>query len=269
MMQGIRLIACDLDGTLLDEAKRLPADFPELVKRLQALGVVFCPASGRQYHTIREQFAGISNGIPVIAENGSYVVLDGKELYSVCLDAASVHSILAATEELQRQVADFGIVLCGKHAAYIVRHDEAFVEQVTPYYLSLELVESFDAIDDEILKVAIYDFESSEHNVYPHMQQFSDSLQVVVSGSNWLDIMAAGVNKGTGLLALQNALAVSRSETAAFGDYLNDLEMLDGAEHSYAMANAHPQLLARAKHIAHANTENGVVRAIEAMLADL
>ncbi len=266
-MQGVRLIACDLDGTLLDDAKRLPAELPELVKRLQARGVVFCPASGRQYHTIREQFAPICSGIPVIAENGSYVVLDGKELYSICLDAASVQTILAATSALQRHNADFGIVLCGKRAAYIVRHDAAFVEQVTPYYLSLELVESFDAIDDEILKIAIYDFESSEQNVYPHMRQFADSLQVVVSGSNWLDIMAAGVNKGAGLLALQNTLAVGRSETAAFGDYLNDLEMLDGAEHSYAMANAHPQLRARAKYIADANTENGVVRAIEAMLA--
>jgi len=266
-MQGVRLIACDLDGTLLDEAKQLPTELPELVKRLQARGIVFCPASGRQYHTIREQFASICSGIPVIAENGSYVVLDGKELYSVCLDATSVRSILVATSELQRQVADFGIVLCGKRAAYIVRHDAAFVEQVAPYYLSLELVEYFDAIDDEILKIAIYDFESSERNIYPHMRQFADSLQVVVSGSNWLDIMAAGVNKGTGLLALQNALAISRSETAAFGDYLNDLEMLDGAEHSYAMANAHPQLRTRARYIADANTENGVVRAIEAMLA--
>ncbi len=64
-MQGVRLIACDLDGTLLDEAKQLPAELPELVKRLKTRGVVFCPASGRQYHTIREQFAPICSGIPV------------------------------------------------------------------------------------------------------------------------------------------------------------------------------------------------------------
>lgn len=265
-MQGVRLIACDLDGTLLDDAKQLPAGLPDLMARLRARGVVFCPASGRQYQTIREQFAPLGGGIPVIAENGSYVVLDGRELCSVCLDAASVRAIVEAARALVQQGTDLGIVLCGKRAAHIERHDRAFTDQVVPYYRSLELVDTLDTVEDDILKVAIYDFESSERNVYPHMKRFADSLQVVVSGANWLDIMAAGVNKGAGLRALQKALAVSRSETAAFGDYLNDLEMLDDAEHSYAMANAHPQLHARARHIAAANSEDGVVRAIEAML---
>ena len=90
---------------------------------------------------------------------------------------------------------------------------------------------------------------------------------MAVSGPHWLDVMAAGVSKGAGLRTLQEALEVGRDETAAFGDYLNDLEMLDAAAHSYAMANAHPRLRARARHIAAANSDNGVARAIEAMLA--
>jgi Cof subfamily protein (haloacid dehalogenase superfamily) len=270
-MNGVRLIACDLDGTLLDEHKQLPPELPALIVRLHARGVVFCPASGRQYHTIREQFAPLGASIPVIAENGAYVVFDGRELYSASLAADDVRAVLDAARSLKPRGADIGIVLCGKRAAYIERLDEPFVAQVAPYYLRLERVASLDAVldaaRDEILKIAVYDFESPEPNLYPRLRAFADRLQVVVSGSNWLDVMPAGIHKGAGLRALQDALALGRHQTAAFGDHLNDLELLAGAEHSYAMANAHPALRERARHIAAANSENGVVRAIEAMLA--
>lgn len=266
-MRGVRLIACDLDGTLLDDAKQLPREFPHLIERLRARGIVFCPASGRQYYSIRAQFSACGPGMPVIAENGAYVVLDGRELYSATLAPALVRRILDTARALARQGADIGVVLCGKRAAHIERCDPAFVAQVAPYYVRLERVAALEDVQDDILKLAVYDFASSERNVYPAMQAFAREAQVAVSGTHWLDIMAAGIHKGAGLRALQTALAVSRAETAAFGDHLNDLELLDGAEHAFAMANAHPALRARARHIAPANTENGVVSTLEAMLA--
>lgn len=266
-MHDIRLIACDLDGTLLDEARRLPAGLPDLVARLRARGVVFCPASGRQYASIRAQFAPLGADLPVIAENGAYVVLDGRELHSACLNPQAVREVVKAARALARDGADLGVVLCGKRSACIERHDAAFAAQVVPYYPSLEFVETLDGVEGDILKVAIHDFESAQRNVEPRMRAFATSLQVAVSGPHWLDVMATGVSKGAGLRTLQEALEVGRDETAAFGDYLNDLEMLDAAAHSYAMANAHPRLRARARHIAAANSDNGVVRAIEAMLA--
>jgi hydroxymethylpyrimidine pyrophosphatase-like HAD family hydrolase len=126
-------------------------------------------------------------------------------------------------------------------------------------------VEDLLAVDDEFLKVAIFAFDSSERVSAPAFARFRKTHQVVVSGQHWLDLMALGVNKGAGLRHVQQQLGISPDQTMAFGDFLNDLEMLDQATYSFAMANAHPLLKARAKFLAPGNTDNGVVRAIKAV----
>jgi hydroxymethylpyrimidine pyrophosphatase-like HAD family hydrolase len=73
-------------------------------------------------------------------------------------------------------------------------------------------------------------------------------------------------NKGTALRGLQQALGITPAQTMVFGDYLNDLEMLDAAEWSFAMANAHPQVVRRARHLAPSNNDNGVLRTISRVL---
>ena len=89
---------------------------------------------------------------------------------------------------------------------------------------------------------------------------------MVVSGEHWLDVMALGVNKGAGIRHIQEALGITRAQTMVFGDFLNDLEMMDEADYSFAMANAHPVLAERARYRAPGNTDNGVVRTIKSVL---
>ncbi|MFN8085781.1 MAG: HAD hydrolase family protein [Microbacterium sp.] len=91
--------------------------------------------------------------------------------------------------------------------------------------------------------------------------------QVVVSGRHWVDVMNTTVDKGVALRSLQRALGVTPAQTAAFGDYLNDLEMLRAADWSYAMADAHPDVAAVARHRAPSNAEAGVVSVLERLLA--
>jgi hydroxymethylpyrimidine pyrophosphatase-like HAD family hydrolase len=74
--------------------------------------------------------------------------------------------------------------------------------------------------------------------------------------------MPPNVTKGTALRTLQAGLEITPDETAVFGDYLNDLEMLDEATHSFAMTNAHPLVLDRARHIAPSNADHGVLQVI-------
>ena len=92
--QDIRLVVADMDGTLLDERSRIPDGFWPMLARLKRRGVEFVPASGRQYATLRNMFAGkaaeILDGgeLSYIAENGNVVALDGKvvEVHGVDLD---------------------------------------------------------------------------------------------------------------------------------------------------------------------------------------
>ena len=74
--------------------------------------------------------------------------------------------------------------------------------------------------------------------------------------------MKPGVNKGEALRGVQRMLGIRPEECMAFGDYLNDCELLDAVGESYAMENAHPALKRIAKYIAPSNDEDGVMRVL-------
>ena len=88
----------------------------------------------------------------------------------------------------------------------------------------------------------------------------------MLSGEIWLDMMAKGVNKGIAINKIQEITKYKHEETMVFGDYLNDLEMMESAYHSYAMENAHDDLKKVARFIAKKNTENGVIEKIKEVL---
>lgn len=260
----VRLIAVDLDGSLLDDEKRIDPTFWTLLDVLHDRGVALCPASGRQYATLRRQFG--RDDLVYIAENGAYVVHGGEELSSDVVDLGTARLVVDAVRGLASDGGDVGTVLCGKRSAYVERTDRAFVEQAEPYYARLEVVEDLRAVDDEVLKLAVYDFGSAEHGAGAALARFDGPVHVVVSGEHWVDVMSPTADKGHALRAAQRALGVSRDQTMAFGDYFNDLGLLDAAAWSFAMDNAHPQVRAHARYVAPSNNANGVVRTIAAVL---
>ncbi|MET8472694.1 Cof-type HAD-IIB family hydrolase [Streptomyces sp. NPDC006422] len=264
----IRLVVTDMDGTLLDGDGNVPDALWPLLTELNERGIAFCPASGRQYATLAAQFGAVDDGGMVyVAENGAYVVRGGAELSSDLLERDVVEWIV---KELRRHVdaggADAGVVVCGKRSAYVERSDEAFMEHVRRYYAAHEIVPDATAVDDEFVKVAVFDFGTAQDTTAPLLAPLADTHQVVVSSAHWIDVMNPAANKGAAVRALQKALGITPAQTMVFGDYRNDLEMLDAADWSYAMANAHPDVLARARLRAPANTENGVVRTVRDVL---
>ncbi|MFI5661181.1 Cof-type HAD-IIB family hydrolase [Streptomyces sp. NPDC051684] len=264
----IRLIVTDMDGTLLDGEGNIPDSLWPLLTELGDRGVAFCPASGRQYATLAAQFDAVDDGGMVyVAENGAYVVRGGAEVSSDLLEPAVVEWIVKSMRELVHAGGvDAGVVVCGKRSAYVERSDEAFMAQVRRYYAAHEIVDDATAVEDEFVKVALFDFGGAQDTTAPLLAPLADTHQVVVSSHHWIDVMNPAANKGAAVRGLQDALGITPAQTMVFGDYRNDLEMLDTADWSYAMANAHPDVLARARLCAPANTENGVVRTVRDVL---
>ncbi len=261
----LRLVVTDMDGTLLGDDKSMPDEFWPILERLRERDILFVPASGRQYATLARIFAASADGLAFIAENGSYVVRDGVELSSTTLTPEFVRRVVDTLRGLGERF-DIGVVVCGKRSAYIERTDDAFVAEAGIYYVKLTQLDDVLDYDDEILKIAIYDFAKAETSTSPQLDEFRASHQVVVSGEHWIDIMAPDVNKGLAVRALQDKLGIAPSQTVVFGDYLNDLEMLDAAEYSYAVANAHPEVLERARFEAPSNAELGVITVLDELL---
>lgn len=258
----IKLIATDMDGTLLKSNNEIQDGFYDVFHKLKEKDIIFAAASGRQYYNLLERFKGLDNNMMFIAENGTFVVYRGEELIVNSLDKEIALELI----KVGRTIENAYIILCGKNSAYIESRDKRLIKQTEKYYARYEVVEDLTKVEDDILKVTICDFSGSEGNSNKYFDDYRDKAQICVSGEIWLDMMAKGVNKGLAIKKIQEKLGIKHEETMVFGDYLNDLEMMGSAYHSYAMDNAHDDLKKVARFIAKSNDECGVVQAIKESL---
>ncbi|MGR5111145.1 Cof-type HAD-IIB family hydrolase [Vibrio jasicida] len=257
---SIKFIATDMDGTLLDQYGRLDPEFFDLFLQLEEKGILFSAASGRQYYSLRDTFAPIQDRMIYVAENGTLVMYQDKELYSCTIPKTEIDAIIQEAREIEGT----HLVLCGKRSAYIETKDSKALEEFQKYYHRCEFVPDLLAVDDEFIKVAICHFGGSEELVFPAMSaKFGHSHQVVVSAKIWLDVMNAEASKGAAIKHLQDTMGFGPEETMTFGDYLNDLEMLQVSEHSYAMENAHEAVKKIARFSAPSNRDSGVMKVIK------
>ena len=255
----IKLIATDMDGTLLNSRGELSPNFYNVFKQLKEKNIIFAAASGRQYFTLVENFKAVSDDMLFIAENGTYIAYRGKEIAVHPLDRRVAHQLI----EKGRTIEDVYIVLATSKGAYIENADEDFVREVNKYYVKCQLIDDLLSVEGDILKVTLCDFKGAEHNSYLAYEDLRSKAQMSVAGDIWLDMMANGVNKGKAIEDIQQQLGITYEETMVFGDYLNDFEMLQKAHHSYAMANAHPSLKKIARFSAKSNDEDGVIQKIK------
>lgn len=257
-----KIIALDLDGTLLDSRKNYPKEFPDFVKSHPETAFVL--ASGRQIYALTDQFSEIKDSLWYIAENGACVYHAGEFL---CVDSMKPEDSLKVLEEFKGN-PDCEPLVCGLESAYVRDCGGKAKEESTKYYSHIEYNDDLRscALKDRILKIAIFvnDFRAEE--VYSSLPARNDGLMNLLSGDSWIDIANSSVGKGAALKAIQGILRVSADETAAFGDYLNDMSLFEAADESYAMANAHPELKDAAKYITrYTNDENGVMEALKEM----
>lgn len=255
----IKLVVTDMDGSLLNDAKQLPLDFFETADQLQHKGIVFAVASGRQYYTLQHEFYDLRDTTYFIAENGSYVAFRDELLHMDCIGRDQVLELIAQG----RKVPNAFVILCGKDGAYAESSDVGFLEEARKYYNRFEIVDDLMQVKDTILKFTMCDFSNAEFNSLKHFEKYGDGLKVTVGGKLYLDITNRSANKGNALRQLQQRLGITKDQTLVFGDYLNDLEMMDAAAYSYAMKNAHPEILQAANFITEFdNNHNGVTQTI-------
>lgn len=249
-----QLVALDMDGTLLDAHGQLPADFPELQKLAAERNCELVPASGRQLATLKDMFPHIDT---FIAENGSVVMRGGDIIATFPIAEETVRAARAAADSITEPHTT---VLCTPETAFVADDvSDAARAELAKYYKAVTWVPELSSVpDSDIIKIAIFCEAGTEACVYEPIRQAVPDDNVAVSGKVWLDVMARGVDKGAALTKLAELSEVPITATVAFGDFLNDLEMLQAAGTAVAMENAHPQLKEVADIIAPANTNNGV-----------
>jgi Cof subfamily protein (haloacid dehalogenase superfamily) len=262
-MSDIKLVATDMDGTLLNSKHELSDSFLPVFRKLKDQGIIFVAASGRQYYNLLKTLDEVKDEVIFAAENGSYIVFQDEEIHVQDMDHQIVRELIVKA----RAIAGTYAIICGKKKAYVDNAEPEFIDHLKLYFERYEIVDDLLKVeDDQFLKFTLCDLAGSEGNSYPHFKHLQDTLQVKVSGPIWLDISHKQANKGKAMEVLQAKFGVSFEQTMVFGDYFNDLEMLQKGYYSYAMANAHEDIKTVARFIAKSNDENGVVEILTALV---
>jgi Cof subfamily protein (haloacid dehalogenase superfamily) len=263
-LNTVKLVVSDMDGTLLNSKGEVSALFFELFKKLQLQNILFCAASGRQYDSIIDKLSVIKDDIYVIAENGGIANKGDEVLLLKELNTTKAIEVIPVL----RNIKDANIVLCSQNAAFIESNDVDFINYFQEYYQSYTIVNDLIEVakTTSILKIAVYHSSSSEDFIYPAIKHLKEDYLLKVSGRNWLDISDHKANKGSALREVQKLLNISKEETMVFGDYLNDIEMLQEATFSFAMANAHSDVTKIANYTTKSNNNFGVESVLEKLI---
>lgn len=255
----VKLVATDLDGTLLGDDKVIPTELFTLTAKLKERGIRFVPASGRSPYTLKANFAPIANEIDYICDNGAVAIADGKIVRSTPVPK----NIVARVAEWSVQ-EDVHILLCGNHNTYMMPVEGTkFAPHVTPYYFNCITEKELTHFGEAVNKIAICDLKSPAKGCAARLRAvLQGDADVVVSGDVWMDVMAKGVSKGEALAAIQAYRGVTKEETVAFGDYYNDISLLERAGYAYVMKNANEDMFQYGNRIAESNNEGGVLKVL-------
>lgn len=150
-MDVIRLIASDLDATLLDDQSQLPPDFAETVRALAERGIRFAAASGRPIYTLEEMFAPLQDDIILVGDNGGAICWKGESLYLSEMDVADWHTLAG-----QARSAGHAAVLCGLETAYVEEQFRPYDRVFKRFYTKVEYVPHLEDVTARVDKFTIY-----------------------------------------------------------------------------------------------------------------
>ncbi len=240
----IRLIASDIDGTLLQNGATeiAPAIFRE-IDRLRTKGILFCPASGRQYHSLRRLFAPVADELAYVCENGAVVFGPGNP--GPILGKTGMGR--APALELCHEILDTPqceVVLSGANTSYLCPKEPDIVDHmgcVVGNHVAVVAVP--EEVPEDIVKVSAYCRLGAAKMEPILASRWKGRFRIAIAGEKWLDF--TGTDKGGGLRRLCAALGVGIDEVMAFGDNYNDLPMLELVGEPYLMDSAAAELRRR------------------------
>jgi Cof subfamily protein (haloacid dehalogenase superfamily) len=270
----IKLIAIDLDGTLLDSKKRLSDVNRKALIQCVQKGIWVVPCTGRTVDGIPEEIKGISGIRYAITTNGA-VIEDMKEKAVIDTRMLSREHAL----ELLHLVDSYHVM----YDPYIDRRgitEPRFIEHLSEYSLPAELQEMVRMTRD--VHPNIIEFVEKSHKpvekinlFFPDMEERArlrgelekrGDILVTSSLPNNLEINAPGATKGEAILRLASHLGLNGKQTMAIGDGENDFSMIQKAGIGVAMKNGSKELHTAADYITDTNDENGVASAINRLV---
>lgn len=266
----IRVIATDMDGTLLDPKGQL--DLPRLEKILDKLdqrGIRFVIATGNEIHRMRQLLGHIAERVVLVVANGARIFENNELIQAQTWDDAMVDKALAHFKGRECQDQFVVTAMNGgfvKKGTVFTELDKFMTpEMIEKLYQRMNFVDEFDSnLFGGVLKMSMVVGEERSESVLREINDLFDGhVRAVSSGYGCIDILQDGIHKAWGLVELLKRWNLKPEQIMAFGDSENDIEMLELAGISYAMENAEEAVKRVATKVAPANSQAGVYKVLE------
>lgn len=257
----IKLIALDLDNTLLDKENRIPKSTLELLKKCVAAGITVVIATGRLFYSAEKYAKEISRDSKIVCYNGSLIVnADGETIFSENLSVDIMKKVVTFCKE-----RDLYCQFYDNHKILVEKVCEGTT--IDPDLKNTEAVEvgDFDTYEFSPSPKAmiVTKPETLEHYQAELANKLGDSVYLAQSQRYLIEIMPAGINKAASLAILCDKIGIKREEVMACGDNTNDAEMLKWAGLGVAVANSVDSLKGVADYVCQNERSMGVAEAIQ------
>ncbi|WDF82651.1 HAD family hydrolase [Lacticaseibacillus pabuli] len=261
-MNDIRLIATDLDDTLLHHDGTVPRQFSQVASELEYLGVHMVLASGRSLHTLQVQFPELAKYASFICDNGAVIYTHGRLVAMSQIAPAIYHRMF---DDI-RKVGAIPII-CGPGATYMDRQDVKHRSALARFFNKISATAHPNVLDVPADKISAF----FPNGITPagHEQicnAYAADYTVTPSDDSWLDITNRGVNKGAALQHLGASRGVEATEMVSFGNTDNDREMLQLTRYSYIVENATNGMTKYARFRTASCDDEGVMQVLQQIL---
>ncbi|MGE5401884.1 MAG: Cof-type HAD-IIB family hydrolase [Ignavibacteriales bacterium] len=271
-LNKVKLIVCDLDGTLLNDKGMVGEETTRLVKELRELGVRFSFASGRLHCTIVDFAAHLGLMTPLISLDGALIQSHSKEetVFESFVPERYVKKAIQLADKFLLKVA-----LCHDEAIYYTEFNSAVPRILDKFGAEFREVSSYDGLTRRVLEVVIAGEQNDAVKYVKQKMSFPYSFGINATyfkshfhkGIYYSEIRKSGVSKGASLERLVKHLKFKIGETAIIGDWYNDRSLFETGAIKIAMANAVPEIKRMAHYITErSNNEDGVAEFLEMVL---
>jgi Cof subfamily protein (haloacid dehalogenase superfamily) len=264
-LSGVRLVATDMDGTLLDPVGSVSPRTIAAVAAARSVGVHVIPVTGRPPEALWDLAALAGLGPLGVCSNGAVIVdLERREV----IDVEGFHPDAAATwvRRVRQAVPAARMAIDGLASFY---HETGFIETLAGWEQPVqEVADILSVADRECIKVIARVPGTTAPELIEVLAGIADGAgHVTSSGLDWVDIGPPGVSKATGVGRICDSLGVTAGEVLAIGDNYNDLSLLAWAFVAMAPANAVAEILTVAHRVLPANADDGVALLLEELIS--
>lgn len=256
-MSEYKVLFLDIDGTIITPDDSIEESTIKAVSQVKEKGIEVFLATGRPLHEIRELAKELDIN-SLIGYNGAFAIYQGKDLFQEPMNKKSVEQFIDIAKKNQHE-----LVLYTKDQNIFSDLEADCVKEFIKKFHLYKNHSLSSSIDYEVLGISLINLKTKDTELYKFDAQIHLS-QVNVEGMlHCYDVIRDRVNKGIGVQYVLKHLGLKKENAIAFGDGLNDKEMLTSVGEGFAMGNGHPDLFQYGKHKTSAVGDSGIYNGLK------